>query len=278
MDIILDQQKIMELLNNFTALIDVKFTLLDLQFNELLVTKAKHPFCAYIQSHPIGYQKCYDSDKSAFEKVTACRDQFVYRCHAGLIEACFPVIERDTVISYLMFGQILDNTSIQKQWDEVKERCSWYPGIESLEDHFFHLKQFDLHEIEACASIVSACTAYVWLSELVRSKEPNYAQRIRAYIDTHYHQPITLDDISAEIKLGKTMLCQIARSQLGDTVNKLIAKKRIEAAKAYLETTNYPISQIAELVGISDYNYFTKIFKSHTSMTPTQYKKQLQLK
>jgi YesN/AraC family two-component response regulator len=46
----------------------------------------------------------------------------------------------------------------------------------------------------------------------------------------------------------------------------------MEHAKQYLEETRNPIYEIAENVGIPDYNYFTKVFKEETGVTPSAFR------
>ncbi|MDE6898243.1 MAG: helix-turn-helix transcriptional regulator, partial [Lawsonibacter sp.] len=55
----------------------------------------------------------------------------------------------------------------------------------------------------------------------------------------------------------------------------LIAQRRINAAKRLLLQSNMPISAVAEEVGISDYNYFSKVFRSMTGTTPSAFRKEL---
>ena len=57
-------------------------------------------------------------------------------------------------------------------------------------------------------------------------------------------------------------------------IGEYIAAVRIEEAKKLLTTTDLQISAISSMVGISDYNYFTKFFKQKTGMTPIKYRKE----
>lgn len=41
-----------------------------------------------------------------------------------------------------------------------------------------------------------------------------------------------------------------------------------------LRTTNATVASVAEDVGILDVNYFTKLFKSATGLTPTRYRRE----
>ena len=52
-----------------------------------------------------------------------------------------------------------------------------------------------------------------------------------------------------------------------------INHKRVEEAKLYLQRGNKSITEIAFLVGFNDLNYFSRVFKKFTSLTPSQYMK-----
>ena len=57
------------------------------------------------------------------------------------------------------------------------------------------------------------------------------------------------------------------------SVTRLISQRRVQAAKRLLLREDIPISSVAERVGFSDYNYFTKIFKAIEGVTPSAYRK-----
>jgi AraC-like DNA-binding protein len=48
---------------------------------------------------------------------------------------------------------------------------------------------------------------------------------------------------------------------------------RVDKAKELLRTGQYTQSQVAYLTGFSDQSHFIRIFKKHTGMTPTVFKK-----
>ena len=47
----------------------------------------------------------------------------------------------------------------------------------------------------------------------------------------------------------------------------------MDKAKLLLGETDSPVKDIASQVGIFDYNYFTKVFKAYTGVTPSRYRK-----
>ena len=52
-----------------------------------------------------------------------------------------------------------------------------------------------------------------------------------------------------------------------------VLKERIAMAKSLLMEGSLPLTKISEMVGFSDYNYFSRTFKKQTGYTPLAYKK-----
>ena len=55
------------------------------------------------------------------------------------------------------------------------------------------------------------------------------------------------------------------------TPTQFIHLKKVEEAKPYLEKGALTITEIALLVGFNDPNYFGKVFKKITGLTPSQF-------
>ena len=72
------------------------------------------------------------------EAVRRCRetraDFYSYRCHAGLCEFLLPIYEGGEPIAYLVFGQLLDDSSVLQQWEHTASLLDWYDGGRSVLD------------------------------------------------------------------------------------------------------------------------------------------------
>ena len=197
-----------------------------------------------------------------------------YRCHAGAYEVILPVFVDGVLLAYLTFGQFLDKSALEKQWEKALQGLRWYEGDrELLRRRYEELNCYSDHEIQAYGEILSALGISIRLSALVDSIQLTDGQRLEMYIDQHYMEKLSLSSISEALKISRSRLCAHVR-QSGKTVTLLIAERRVEAAKLLLSKSHDPISAIAEAVGIPDYNYFTKIFRKITGQTPSQYRKQ----
>jgi len=98
----------------------------------------------------------------------------------------------------------------------------------------------------------------------------NYQRLKRAmdFIETHYREPLTVEQIAENIYLSPSRLSHIIKNELDITLVDYILKIRIDKAKGLLRERELPISQIALEVGFPDQSYFTKVFKKIEKCTP----------
>lgn len=101
---------------------------------------------------------------------------------------------------------------------------------------------------------------------------PPIVQRIRNYLSEHYHQRITLDDLSAHFFLSPSYLQKLFKRYTNQSPTDYLIDLRIAKAKELIRTTSLSFSEIAFSVGIESYSYFIRLFKKHESMTPNEYK------
>lgn len=96
---------------------------------------------------------------------------------------------------------------------------------------------------------------------------------IENYILTHYAEDITLDTLSTLTYMNKYYLVHTFKKYKGISPINFLIEKRILEAKSLLETTNYSIAQISDIIGFSSQSYFSQIFRKETGLTPLQYRK-----
>lgn len=99
---------------------------------------------------------------------------------------------------------------------------------------------------------------------------------VRRYIDEHYTEPITLDQLSAIGHISKYYLSHIfAREYHVSPINYLI-NKRIEQSKALLESSDYSLSEISTMMGFSSASFFSQSFHRMAGMSPREYRRETQ--
>jgi two-component system response regulator YesN len=93
---------------------------------------------------------------------------------------------------------------------------------------------------------------------------------VQLYIDSHYVDTIRLETIANQFFISKEHLSRTFKQEIGSTVMDYIIMKRMEKARELLQDPNVQIKTVAEAVGYTDLNYFFRIFKKVTGVTPSQ--------
>lgn len=92
--------------------------------------------------------------------------------------------------------------------------------------------------------------------------------RVINYIEKHYTEDISLDDICKKYFISKTTLNSIVKANTGKTAHQFINYLRISAANDLLKNTDYSQKSIAASCGFSDYSSFYRNFKKFIGEFP----------
>jgi two-component system response regulator YesN len=91
---------------------------------------------------------------------------------------------------------------------------------------------------------------------------------VRAYIDGHYQDQISLDSIAKHFYVSKEYLSRLFKSETGENVSARITRKRMERARELILDQGLTTRSAAQLAGYEDLAYFYKVFKLHFGHTP----------
>lgn len=92
------------------------------------------------------------------------------------------------------------------------------------------------------------------------------------YIHEHYKEDVQVAELAKLVQMHPSYLGQMFKQEVGENFSDYLNRVRMEKASELLESTTMKIYEVSGAVGISDYRYFCKLFKSYTGFTPTQYK------
>jgi two-component system response regulator YesN len=92
------------------------------------------------------------------------------------------------------------------------------------------------------------------------------------YIHEHYNEQVTLNEVAENIYVSTFYISRMFKKELGKSFIDYLNDVRIEKAKELLKDVKYKTYEVAEMVGISDPHYFSKIFKKYSGMTPSEYR------
>jgi AraC family transcriptional regulator of arabinose operon len=172
----------------------------------------------------------------------------------------------DRILSELNFGKyqvgILDNVNRAK---------TLYHKI------FISLKSEDkpgkIIASSALYELLTELSTLLYRQENVAVTEANVIlTQVKQYIEEHYTQNITLEELSALVHITPQYLCRLFKKHLHLRPMQYITMKRIQYAKKLLSNHRLSVNEIAHIVGFNDCSYFSAIFKKYEMISPTEFR------
>ncbi len=97
----------------------------------------------------------------------------------------------------------------------------------------------------------------------------------KRFMDEHFQEQITLDDLAQQAGISKYYLSRSFRSSFGVPPMQYLCQRRVLEAQHLLMTTDHSQDVVAMLAGFSSPSYFTQAFKRNTGITPSDYRRTL---
>lgn len=96
--------------------------------------------------------------------------------------------------------------------------------------------------------------------------------RIKEYIDSHYHEPLSLQEIGNALNISPYYLSHVFKDMSGYSPIQYLLRRRLGEAQTLLISTELPIIDIALMTGFDTQNYFNAQFTKHVGVSPKRYR------
>lgn len=120
--------------------------------------------------------------------------------------------------------------------------------------------------------LLSQCVCAA-MSARQASDVPQIVQSARLYLQNHYREKNTLQQLGSRFNINPCYLQKQFRRYVGQSPTEYQISLRIGRAKELIRSSSRPIGEIAYAVGIENLGYFTRLFKQQEGMTPQEYRK-----
>jgi AraC family transcriptional regulator of arabinose operon len=104
-------------------------------------------------------------------------------------------------------------------------------------------------------------------------KRDRRISQVCLYLNEHLDRDIKIDELAQRVFLSPSRLAHLFKQELNTTILCWREEQRINRAKTLLQVSQQPIAKIAQTVGYEDQLYFSRIFRKHLSVSPTQYRR-----
>lgn len=132
----------------------------------------------------------------------------------------------------------------------------------------------DIRINECLASLLTFLMSFSWQPEKAGLSD-NLSGRVFAlkdYLDTHYQEKISLDELSEMFLVNKYTLSRDFKEQFGTSIINYLLIARITHAKQLLRFSNETVEEVGAKCGITPLYYFSRVFKQIEGISPMEYR------
>ena len=179
-----------------------------------------------------------------------------------------------SVIGYLVFGHVFSYNTHDEGWKIIKELCKpYYLNMDKLKDACYDRPIISDGYITSASHILQAVASYLCLEQMAVLRHNELPVQIDQYISEHFTEDINASSLCNHFNIGKTQLYQIANQCYGKGIAEHIRNLRLDKAKHMLITSpELRISEISDVCGFNDYNYFITMFKRENGISPRAFR------
>ena len=111
------------------------------------------------------------------------------------------------------------------------------------------------------------------VEKLHRGKQSTrLATDVANYVRHHLSEPISTEDMAAELFMSRPYLSAKFKKETGETLTDYILREKTEEAKRLLRYSDKPAAAIGAYLGFSSHGHFIRVFKKYAGVTPNEYR------
>ena len=138
--------------------------------------------------------------------------------------------------------------------------------------HRIELVKNPLYDVAWCANIINIIRMYADQRQKLGSNDSLIFKPVLEYMSQNISRAVKVEDMAVLVYMQPTYFIKQFRKHFGMPPMAYFLRMRMYKAMGMLTGTDLSIEEISHAVGISDTSYFSRIFKKHCGVTPTQYR------
>lgn len=164
---------------------------------------------------------------------------------------------------------------LTKQEKSVQYLREWALQVKhALEDKGVSLRETNVLEVETKTDFIELIR-YFTEKMILQGEGNDPISKAKTYIHDHYRESVSLEDVAEYVELTPTYFTKLFKDQTQQTFIDYVTDYRIEKSKELLRQTNLSLKEIAYEVGYKDPNYYSRVFKKWTNLSPKQFRSTL---
>jgi two-component system response regulator YesN len=131
---------------------------------------------------------------------------------------------------------------------------------------------YGFRTIDKATEFLVDAVKFVLSSRVEQNLKQKTVDKIKKYVDKNFNKKLTTKTIADSVYLSPTYLSYLFKAVTGSTLNEYITAARVGKSKDYLKNRRIKLIEVAKCVGYNDPNYYAKVFKKLTGMTPSSFR------
>jgi two-component system response regulator YesN len=174
---------------------------------------------------------------------TAARDS-LFRIIAALSFAALK-LAGGGILSEQVYREFMDFSDIEQLWNQAA--CHLFAA--KVRERFASLQKY----------------------AVAAGSHSPFVVRAIQYIENHYQEPITLESAAEAIGISAGPLPRLMSDEQKKGFARTLIDYRLQKAKEMLKKPNVSVRDVSRLCGYSDANYFARLFRRMTGVSPSEY-------
>ena len=232
-----------------------------------------NPFCSMIKENE--QISCLNTDATALKMAKNSDEPILhYFCHFGLKEIVMRLAANNVIYGYFLIGPFRDPQNKAQDTQKIIDFCEKYGANKEKMLHAYNrVAKFSEEKFESIKVLATALFEYAKQRDIVTLQDDVFETKIKPFVKENLQSDLSTQTLCDEFYLSPKQLYNTFLKATGLSPKKYVTEQRVICARNLIMTTDTPLPQVAESVGIADYNYFIKVFKSYDGHTPFYYRK-----
>lgn len=215
--------------------------------------------------------KCRALDQSMMDAALQKKEMVSYTCHGGMREAAAPLFSNGQLVGFVMLGQFRSQSApVQSpyadQWE--KER-----GNDILQKAFENSPVFPEEKIKVLLAMFSQLLDLIIRGQLIQHKDYDLIAPVIEHIHHNLGNPLSLEEAARLSGRSTSTVTRLFKKITGRGFKQYQIACRIQTAVTHLHALpNRPVAEIAAETGFDDPFYFSRVFRRHTGLSPSEYR------
>lgn len=263
-----DKERLTRIIDDIFNLTGISISVLDTEMNCLANSSPDMNYCKLLQSIEGEQPKCAECDRKILERCRVTKKLERHICRAGLYDSAMPIIKHDTIVGFVIMGQVRSDASTLTDPAVVTTDKN---NEKALKEAYLKVPFLSEKQLSRLYDLLP----YILFDSAINTVHDDLINEAVKFIDADLSNKLTVQELCKKLHVSKNRLYTAFDKYLDTTITEYVNTKRIQKAKILLKATDDPIYKIAENVGINNYTYFCKLFKKFCGMTPKEYKKKM---